>query len=87
MSGPVQVAVPRIQQPPFLPPEPPPGSVISWQQQFAIGGPVFTYVAVHIAGRGWYVTDESETAYSWPLLIQWLIGTATVFVVTSWGQP
>lgn len=81
MNAPVQLPQRQV-----LPPEPPPGSVITWQQQFAHGGPVYTYAAVHIAWRGWYVTNESETPYTWPDLFFWLIGVAAVFVAVAWSQ-
>lgn len=75
----------QLAQRPYLPPEPPPGTVISWQQQFAPGGPVYTYVAVHVAGRGWFVSNDSEAPYSWPELFFWLIGQAPVFAATGWA--
>lgn len=74
----------QLPQRAYLPPEPPPGTVISWQQQYAQDGPTYTYVAVHIAWRGWYVSDQSETPYSWGELFYWLIGQAQVWTVTSW---
>ena len=74
----------QLPQRPVLPPEPPPGTVISWQQQFAPDGPVYSYVAVSVAFRGWYVSDASETPYTWAELFYWLIGTAPVFAATSW---
>jgi len=75
----------QLPQRAYLPPEPPPGTVIGWQQQYAPGGPVYTYAAVSIAGRGWYVSDASETPYSWAELFYWLIGTAPVCAATGWA--
>jgi len=77
---------PPLPQRPYLPPEPPPGSVICWQQQFTAGGAIYTYAAVHVAWRGWFVTNDNEMPYSWPALFYWLIGLAAVFVAVAWGQ-
>lgn len=81
MSFPALPTVP-IPQPPM--PEPPPGTIISWAQQFTVDGAPYTYVAVHIAYRGWFVSNDSETPYSWAELFFWLIGPAQVFVATGW---
>lgn len=67
-----------------LPPEPPLGTVICWQQQFTPDGPVYSYVAIHVAA-GWFVSDSSEAPYSWLALFVWLIKTAPVSVVTGWA--
>ena len=77
-------ALSQLPQRPVLPYEPPPGTVIAWQQRFAPDGPVYSYVAVSVAGRGWYVSDDSETPYTWPELFYWLIGTAPVFCAVGW---
>jgi len=69
-----------------MPPEPPPGAVITWSQQFDLGGTIYTFVAIHIAGHGWYVSDSSEMAYSWDQLHTYLVRGASVFAVTGWGQ-
>ena len=73
----------QLPQRPVLPPEPPPGTVISWQQQYTPDGPVYTYAAVSVASC-WYVSDASETPYTWAELFYWLIGTAPVFAAASW---
>lgn len=68
-----------------IPAEPAPGTVIGWQQQFAPDGPVYTYVAIHIAGRGWFVSDDSEAPYTWAQLCVYLIRQSPVSAVTGWG--
>ena len=77
----------QLPQRPVLPPEPPPGTVITWQQQFAPDGPVYTYAAVSVPFRGWYASDASdasETPYTWAELFYWLIGDAPVYAAASW---
>jgi hypothetical protein len=78
--------VTQIVQRASLPPEPAPGSVITWQQQFTPQGLVYTFAAVHAAPRRWYVSNDSETPYAWPELFYWLIGTAPVFAAASWTE-
>ena len=77
----------QLPQRPVLPPEPPPGTVIAGQQQFAPDGPVYSYVAVSVPFRGWYVTGDTEGAVSWAELFYWLIGTAPVFCAAAWSWP
>ena len=66
---------------PYL--EPPPGSVISWRRQFSPGGPGYQYAAVHIANKGWYVTDRFDRNYTWPEILR-LIGNSPCWVATQW---
>lgn len=70
----------------LMPPEPPPGAVIAWSQQFTAGGTVYTFVAIHIAGHGWYVSDASEMAYNWGQLHTYLVRGAAISIVTGWGN-
>lgn len=66
-------------------PEPPPGSVVSWQARFTPDGAIYSYVAIHVAGLGWFASDANECAYSWAGLCTYLIGLAPIHIVTSWG--
>lgn len=66
--------------------EPGPGHVIRWQQQLNPGGKIYDFIALHVAGRGWYTTALNQWhPVSWPQLREF-IGDCPAWVAVSW-QP
>ena len=66
--------------------EPAPGSVITWRLRFAPYGPEYHYVALRVAGRGWYTTSQKITRpLMWSELAA-LIGDEAAFVAVGWAR-
>ncbi len=66
-------------------PEPPAGTVVTWQQRFNSYGPTYTYAAINVPGRGWYVTDRFDKVYTWAELCRRYIRNSPVLVATNWA--
>lgn len=52
--------------PPAPWPEPPGGSAIAWRTR--IGAQSYTYVALRIAGSGWFLTGQLTEPIGWDVL-------------------
>lgn len=64
--------------------EPPPGSVITWWMRYTPDGPEYQYVALRVAGRGWFTTSTKfGRALMWSE-IQTLVGASRCEIASTW---
>jgi hypothetical protein len=79
-----------FEQPTPLPIELPPGEVIGFTKRYREDGPTYSFVAIHVARMGWYLTGPNYAGdpVDWVTLLDFIGGPdewAKVGVVTSWS--
>lgn len=62
------MAVPELPRSPY--PQPPANTPIAWQVR--LGAADYTFVALRVAGSGWFVTGQVDHALTWDALCAWL---------------
>jgi hypothetical protein len=69
------------------PPEPEPGTVVGFTRRFRPDGPGYAYVAIHIAGRGWFSTGHTDRVdpMTWDDLVDFA-GGAPLWFTRTWER-
>lgn len=67
-------------------PEPKPNSVIAWFKINPGTEQRIPYVAMHVKGRGWYLTGKSQYPMHWDRIKQLIDDPAQCYIATSWER-
>lgn len=62
-------------------PEPKPNSVIAWFTEKR-----YLYVAMHVKGRGWYLTGRAQYPMHWDRIKQMIDDPSQCYIATSWER-
>jgi hypothetical protein len=84
--GPARSSLNPTEQAQTSPPDQPePGTVVGFTKRFREDGPGYAYVAIHIKGRGWYLTGSDAGARTWAELVEFADG-AQLWVTRDWTR-
>lgn len=90
ITNPPKVPFFPFEAPVMRPGELPPGTVLGFAKRYTEDGPAYSFAALHVDRRGWYVTGPkySGQPMDWDVLLDFIGGPAewaTVGVVASWS--